>query len=395
MRTIKEADLKGKTVLLRVDYNVPMDDSGSITDDMRITSTLPTLNYILEHGAKIILCAHLGRPKGKPSPEFSLAPVARRLSELMKEEVVFSDDDEVVGEATVKAAESFRTSEGRLMMLQNTRFVPEEEANDPGFAKKLASLADIFVLDAFGCAHRAHASTVGVADYIPAFGGFLIENEVRFLKDALEEPERPYTVIMGGSKVSDKIGLITNLMTKADNILVGGAMAQTFLKAIGYEVGTSKVEDDKLELASQMLEQADEIGVKLFLPVDIAGSTEFSNDTPKAVYGIDAIPEDVMALDIGEKTAKNYADIIAKSKTVVFNGPVGVFEMEKYSEGTRAVVEAMANCPGTTVVGGGDSAAAVALFGLSDKMTHISTGGGASLEMLEGKELPGVAILEK
>ncbi|NLW69632.1 MAG: phosphoglycerate kinase, partial [Eubacteriaceae bacterium] len=338
--------------------------------------------------------SHLGRPKGKPSPEFSLKAVAVALEKMLGEKVIFSDDDTVVGEKAKSDFQLLKNSDARVMLLQNTRFTPKEEENDPAFAKQLSAFGDIFVLDAFGCAHRAHASTVGLADYLPAYGGFLIEKEVKFLKDALEEPESPFTVVMGGSKVSDKITLITNLMSKADNILIGGAMAQTFLKSRGYNVGISKIEEDKLELAGQILEQADEMGVNIYLPVDVTGSSAFSNETPKALYTIDAIPDDFMALDIGEKTAQNYAKIILKSKTVVFNGPMGVFEMANYEQGTKKVIEAMADCDGVTVIGGGDSASAVAQFGYSDKMTHISTGGGASLELLEGKVLPGVAILE-
>lgn len=394
MKTIKNTDFNGQTVLLRADFNVPLDKDHNITDDLRIKATVPTIRFILDCGAKIIVCSHLGRPKGTPNHEYSLEPVARRLEELIGEKVLFSNDDLVVGEQADEDVKAFKSSSARILLLQNTRFRPEEEANDPEFAKKLASYADKFVLDAFGCAHRAHASTVGVASYIPAYGGFLIEKEIEFLQDALKSPQKPFTVIMGGAKVSDKIGVIRNLLKKADNILIGGAMANTFLKATGRNTGISKVEDDKLDLAKALLDEAKASGVKIYLPIDIYGSTEFSNETPRVMYDADKIPDDIMALDIGVKTIKMYCDIIEESKTVVFNGPMGVFEMMNYEEGTRAVIDAMADCDALTIVGGGDSAAAVAEFGMENKMSHISTGGGASLEMLEGKILPGVEILQ-
>lgn len=394
MKTIKNTDFNGQTVLLRVDFNVPLDKDLNITDDLRIKATIPTIKFILDCGAKIIICSHLGRPKGKPNPEYSLQPVAVALEKLIGEKVLFSNDDMVVGEQADEDVKAFKSSSARILLLQNTRFRKEEDENDPEFAKKLASYADKFVLDAFGCAHRAHASTVGVASYIPAYGGFLIEKEIEFLQNALEAPERPFTVIMGGAKVSDKIGVIRNLLKKADNILIGGAMANTFLKAIGYNTGISKIEDDKLDLANDLLEEAKSAGVKIYLPIDIYGSVEFSNETPRVMYDADKIPDNIMALDIGIKTAKMYSDVIKESKTVVFNGPMGVFEMINYEDGTRTVVDAMAESDALTIVGGGDSAAAVAEFGMENKMTHISTGGGASLEMLEGKILPGVEILQ-
>lgn len=394
MKTIKNTDFNGQTVLLRVDYNVPLDKEHNITDDLRIKSTIPTIKFILDCGAKIIICSHLGRPKGKANAEYSLEPVAQRLEELIGEKVLFSNDDMVVGKQADEDVKAFKSSSARILLLQNTRFRPEEEANDAEFAKKLASYADKFVLDAFGCAHRAHASTVGVASYIPAYGGFLIEKEIEFLQNELESPERPFTVIMGGAKVSDKIGVIRNLLKKADNILIGGAMANTFLKAIGNDTGISKVEEDKLDLAKELLDEAKSNNVNIYLPIDIYGSTEFSNETPRVMYDVDKIPDDIMVLDIGVKTANMYCNIIKESKTIVFNGPMGVFEMMNYEEGTRAVIEAMAESNALTIVGGGDSAAAVAEFGMEGKMSHISTGGGASLEMLEGKLLPGVEILQ-
>lgn len=393
MKTIKDVELAGKTVILRADFNVPLDEEGVITDNLRIKATVPTIKYLLDKGAKVILCSHLGRPKGKPNKEFSLLPVSVELENLLGEKVFFSDDDMVAGEIAEKDVAEFAASDCRVLLLQNTRFREEEEKNDAGFSEKLASFADIFVLDAFGCSHRAHASTVGIGDYIPAYGGFLIEKEVEFLKSAVENAQKPFSVIMGGAKVSDKIGVIRNLLSKADNILIGGAMANTFLKAMGKNTGISKVEEDKLDLAKSLLEEAEANNVKIYLPTDLYCAKEFSNDSEKVLYKVDEIADDVMALDIGEETAKTYAQVIKNSKTVVFNGPMGVFEMENYEFGTRAVVDAMAECSGVTVVGGGDSAAAVNQFDMADKMSHISTGGGASLEMLEGKVLPGVAIL--
>lgn len=392
MKTVRDAEFKGKTVLMRADFNVPLDENMNITDNLRIASTVPTINYILDAGAKIILCSHLGRPKGKPNPEFSLAPVAAELERLLGEKVIFADDDLVTGDKAKAAAEELKNSDARLMLLQNTRYRAEEEENDPGFSKELASFADIFVLDAFGCAHRAHASTVGVSDYIPAFAGFLMEKEVSFLKDKLDEPARPYTVIMGGAKVSDKIELINNLLRKANVLIIGGAMANTFLAAQGFSMGTSKTEDDKLDLAREILENAKNLGVDVYLPTDLACAKEFADAEPQ-VFKIDAVPADMMALDIGPETAAKYAEVIKASGTVVFNGPAGVFEFDNFAAGTKAVIEAMAESDALTVVGGGDSAAAVAKFGLSEKMSHVSTGGGASLELLEGKTLPGVAII--
>ncbi len=393
MKTIKDVALKGKTVLLRVDYNVPLSPAGKVQNNMRIVTSMPTIRYILDNGAKILLCSHLGRPKGKPSPEMSLSHIMDELTKILDENIVFADDDQVVSEKTKKLVEAFKASENRVMLLQNTRFREEEEKNDPQFSKELASLADLFVLDAFAAAHRSHSSTVGVSAFIPAYGGFLIEKEVRFLKEATDNPKRPLTVVLGGAKVSDKIELIKKLICKSDKLVVGGAMAFTFLKALGKNTGASKVEEDKLDLAKELLALAKSKGKDLILPVDIMGSTEFSDDIPKKEYAIDDIPADVMGLDIGGKTCKLFADAIRSSATIVMNGPMGVFEMAQYGCGTKAVLQAMADSGALTVVGGGDSAAAAEKFGFLDKITHVSTGGGASLELLEGKVLPGVAIL--
>ncbi|MBR6801234.1 MAG: phosphoglycerate kinase [Eubacteriaceae bacterium] len=393
MKTLKDAEFQGKTVLIRVDYNVPLDEEKNVTDNLRIVSTIPTVDYILECGAKVVLCSHLGRPDGQPKPEFSLRPVAEEAARVFEEEVVFADDDEVVGEKTLAMLEQFKKSDARIMLLQNTRYRAEEEANDPEFSKQLASLADVFVMDAFGAAHRAHASTVGVADYLPTYAGLLMADEVKYLGELLEEPHRPFTVVMGGSKVSDKIQVFRNLLKKADSIIVGGAMAYTFLKAQGYNVGISKVEADKLDLANEILELAKEKGVEFYLPTDCSGSTEFSNDTPKVSYAYNEMPDDFMGLDIGPETQAKYKEVLKNSKTIVLNGPMGVFEMENYTDGTIAVLEGMALAKDAVkIVGGGDSAAAVSQFGYTDDMTHISTGGGASLKLMEGKLLPGVKV---
>lgn len=392
MRTIKDVELSGKTVLLRVDFNVPLDEHGAVTDNLRIVATIPTVDYIIEHGAKIIACSHLGRPDGVPNPEFSLAGVAKAAEAVFDEPILFADDDEVVGEKTVKLVEEFKKSDTHIMLLQNTRFRPEEEANEAEFSKKLASLADIFVLDAFGAAHRAHASTVGVADYLPTVAGLLMADEVKYLGELMEAPERPFTVVMGGSKVSDKIGVFKNLIAKADNILVGGAMAYTFMLALGKEVGISKVEADKTDLALEILQLAEKSGCKFYLPTDYYCSTAFSEDTPKIYCKADELTPELMGLDIGDQTIKEYAAVLKSSKTIVLNGPMGVFEMDKYGEGTRAVLSAIAASGAVSIVGGGDSAAAASKFGYADKMTHISTGGGASLKLLEGKMLPGVRV---
>ncbi|MEW8974473.1 MAG: phosphoglycerate kinase [Tissierellaceae bacterium] len=387
-KTLKDLDVRGKKVLVRCDFNVPMDENQNITDDNRITSSLPTINYLIDKGAKVILMSHLGRPKGEPNPKFSLAPVAKRLSELLDKEVVFVKDDMVVSDKVKETISNLK--DGDIALLENTRFRKEETKNEESFAKDLASLADLFVNDAFGTSHRAHASNVGVSSQIPSAVGFLVEKEISIMGKAIEEPEKPFVAILGGAKVSDKIGVIENLLDKVDTILIGGGMAYTFLKAQGYEIGTSLLEEDKIELAKGLLEKAESKGVKLLLPVDIVVAKEFKNDTEFKTVKIDSIPEDMMGLDIGEETIKLFSDEIKKAKTIVWNGPAGVFEMENFNKGTYAIAKAMAESDGTTIVGGGDSASAVEKAGYKDKITHVSTGGGASLELLEGKVLPGI-----
>ena len=409
-KTVRDIDVKGKRVLVRCDFNVPMQD-GKITDDTRIVSALPTIRYLTEHGAKVILMSHMGRPKGEPKKEFTLQPVADRLTQLLGKQVAFAASDRVVDEKTRQAAAAL--AEGDVMLLENVRFRKEETENDPGFAKELASLGDIFVNDAFGTAHRAHASTAGIADYLPCVSGFLIEKEVQFLGNAVENPERPFVAIMGGAKVGDKIPVIENLLKKVDALIIGGGMAYTFFKAEGLEIGTSILDQDSLELAKQILAKAAQAGVKLLLPVDAVCAKEFQNDTEFAVFDNDKIPSDMMGMDIGPETRKSFTDAvkgagtivcpktielfkaeIAQAKTIVWNGPMGVFEMPNFAGGTRAVAEALAAADAVTIIGGGDSAAACEQFGLKDKMTHISTGGGASLEFLEGKVLPSIAVIE-
>ena len=390
-KTVKDIDVRGKKVICRCDFNVPMKE-GVITDTNRITAALPTIEYLLDNGASVILMSHLGRPKGKPAPEFTLRPVAEKLEELLGRRVIFADSDNVV-DAAVRADAKY-LEPGQVMLLQNLRYRAEEEKNDPGFARDLASLADIYVNDAFGTAHRAHASTAGVADYLPAVSGFLIEKELQFLGEAVNDPRRPFAAVLGGSKVSDKIGVIENLLEKADTIIIGGGMAFTFIKAEGYPVGTSLCEEDKLDLAADLKKKAADKGVKLLLPVDVVVADRFAADAESKVVDIKDIPDGWMGLDIGPKTCEIYADAVKSAGTVVWNGPMGVFEFEKFAGGTRAVAEAMAESDATTVIGGGDSASAIKQFGLEDRITHISTGGGASLEFLEGKVLPGVAVLQ-
>lgn len=391
-KTVKDIDLKGKKVLMRADFNVPLNEDGVITDDTRIQAALPTIKYILDQGASLILMSHLGRPKNEPDPKFSLLPVAKRLSEVLGTEVVFNDDGEVVGSVTKEAAAALQP--GQILLLQNTRFRPEEKKNEPSFAKELASLADVFVEDAFGSSHRAHASTAGVADYLPAVSGFLIQKELDFIGGALEDPKRPFVAILGGSKVSDKIGVINNLLEKVDSLIVGGGMAFTFLKAQGYEIGTSLLEEDKIDLAKELLAKAEAKGVKLLLPIDVVVAPEFKADAPATNVKIDAIPSDQMGLDIGVETQKLFADTIKGAQTVIWNGPMGVFEFPEFAKGTVAVAKAMAESDAVTIIGGGDSAAAVKQLGFEDGMSHISTGGGASLEFMEGKVLPGIDVLE-
>jgi 3-phosphoglycerate kinase len=391
-KSVTDMELKDKRVLVRCDFNVPMNDNGEITDDRRIQSALPTIEYIIEQGGKVILMSHLGRPKGEPNPKYSLAPVAKRLSELLNKEVVFAADDEVVGENAKKAVNEMKT--GDVVLLQNTRFRKEETKNGAEFAKELASLADVFINDAFGTAHRAHASNVGVSEHLPSAVGFLVKKEIEVMGKAMSAPEKPFVAILGGAKVSDKIGVIENLMEKVDTLLIGGGMMFTFLKAKGYNIGKSLLEEDKIDLAKELLAKAEEKGVRLVLPVDTVVAKEFKNDTEFETVSVENIPDDMMGLDIGEESRKLFAEIIKEAKTVVWNGPMGVFEMENFAKGTEAIAKAMADADAVTIIGGGDSAAAVEKTGLQDKMTHISTGGGASLEFFEGKTLPGIAAID-
>ena len=390
-KTVRDIDVKGRKVIERCDFNVPMAD-GKITDDTRITSSLPTINYLLDQGAAVILMSHMGRPKGKADMNYTLKPVADRLSALLGRQVMFISSLDVVDDKVKAAAAALKP--GQVMLLENVRFRKEETDNDPGFAKELASMADIYVNDAFGTAHRAHASTAGIASYLPSVSGFLIEKEIRFLGDAVNDPARPFVAIMGGAKVSDKIPVIENLLTKVDTIMIGGGMAYTFFKAMGLEIGTSILDEESIGLAGDLLEKAEKSGVKMMLPVDVVCAGEFSNDAPARICSREDIPADMMGMDIGPETVRIYSAEIEKASTVVWNGPMGVFEMENFARGTRSIAEALSRCSGVTIIGGGDSAAAVEHFGLAGKMTHISTGGGASLEFLEGKELPGVAVLE-
>ncbi|MEA4960039.1 phosphoglycerate kinase [Lutispora sp.] len=388
-KTVEDLDVKGKKVLVRADFNVPMDKEGNITDDRRIREALPTINYLKNKGAKVILMSHLGRPKGKFNPEFSLKPVAGRLTALLGQQVIFAED--VIGEDAIKKSSALK--EGEVMLLENVRFYAEEEKNDAEFAKKLSLLGEVYVNDAFGTAHRAHASTAGIADYLPSAVGFLIKKELECMGKALSNPERPFIAILGGAKVSDKIGVIENLIYKVDALLIGGGMAFTFLKAKGFEVGKSLIEEDKVELAGELLKKAKDKGIKLLLPIDIVAASEFKADAECKTVEASSIPKDYMGLDIGENTRKMFSETIGNAKTVVWNGPMGVFEMPVFAKGTYAVAEAMSKVKGATIIGGGDSAAAVEQLGFADKMTHISTGGGASLEFLEGKVLPGIDVI--
>ncbi|MFZ5626784.1 MAG: phosphoglycerate kinase [Bacillota bacterium] len=389
-KTIRDVDVKGKRVLVRVDFNVPTDENRQITDDTRIRAALPTIKYLLEQGAKVILASHFGRPKGQVNEKYRLDQVAKRLSELLGQEVAKTSD--CVGPEAEAAVAAL--APGQALLLENVRFHAEEEKNDPEFAKKLAALADLFVNDAFGAAHRAHASTAGVAQYLPAVAGFLMEKEISIMGKALANPERPFVAIIGGAKVSDKIGVIQNLLTKVDTLIIGGGMANTFLKAQGYELGKSLVEEDKVQLAKELLATAQQRGVELLLPRDVVVAAAFAPDAEHKTVAVGEIPAEWQALDIGPATAEKYAGVIRQAKTVVWNGPMGVFEMDAFARGTEAVAKAMAECPGITIIGGGDSVAAVEKVGVAEKMTHISTGGGASLEFLEGKTLPGVAVLQ-
>ncbi|HSN58762.1 MAG TPA: phosphoglycerate kinase [Clostridiaceae bacterium] len=388
--TIEDIEVKGKRVLVRCDFNVPL-IGGKITDDNRLVGSLPTINYLIEKGARVILCSHLGKPK-EPNPEMSLKPVAVRLSELLNKRVTFAADDNVVGENARKAVESMK--DGDVVLLENTRFRKEETKNEETFSKELAALAEVFVNDAFGSAHRAHCSTVGVAQFLPvSVCGYLIQKELKFLGNAVANPVRPFVAILGGAKVSDKINVINNLLDKVDTIIIGGGMSYTFSKALGNTIGTSLVEEDKMDYAKEMMEKAKEKGVNFLIPVDHVIADKFDANAEAVITDGANIPEGFMGLDIGPKTAKIFADAVRTAKTVIWNGPVGVFEFEKFAAGTKAIAKAMSETDAVTIIGGGDSAAAVNQLGYGDKMTHISTGGGASLEFLEGKELPGIAAL--
>ena len=389
-KTIRDIDLKGKKVFVRCDFNVPMDENQNITDNRRIVSALPTIKYLIEQNCKIILSSHLGRPKGEVKPEFSLAPVAKELSKLLGQEVLMAKD--VIGESAKTLAANLK--EGQVMLLENVRFHREETDNDPEFAKQLASMAEVFVNDAFGTAHRAHASTEGISHYLPSVSGFLIEKELKFLGYALNNPVRPFVAILGGAKVSDKIGVIDSLLEKVDTLMIGGGMAYTFFKAQGYGVGNSLCEPDKCELALSLMKKAKDKGVKLLLPVDTVIGKEFKPDTESKTVAWTEIPDGWEGFDIGEKTIEMFKDELKTAKTVIWNGPVGLFEFDKFAVGTNSIAKALADLDATTIIGGGDSAAAVEKAGLADKMTHISTGGGASLEFLEGKKLPGIECLQ-
>ncbi len=384
-KTIKDIDVKGKRVLVRVDFNVPLKD-GKVTDDTRVRAALPTINYLLEQDAALILCSHLGRPKDGPDPAFSLKPVAEYLSETIEKPVAFAED--CIGSAAEEAAAALKP--GEVLVLENTRFHKGEKKNDPEMAKQLASLAEVFVNDAFGTAHRAHASNVGVAEFLPAVAGFLLEKEIEYLDKAIEEPQRPFVAILGGAKVSDKIGVIKNLLTKADTILIGGGMANTFFKAQGYPVADSLVEDEVLDTARELVQEG---GAKLRLPVDIVLADDFDNDAQSKVMPVGPVPDGWRILDVGPETVANYSKVVKEAGTVVWNGPMGVFEMPNFAKATFAVAQAVADSDAISIIGGGDSAAAIVKSGLADKISHISTGGGASLEMLEGIQLPGLAAL--
>lgn len=388
-KTFKDIDVTGKRVFVRVDFNVPQDENGNIIDDTRIRAALPTINYLVKQNAKVILCSHLGRPKGVFNEKYSLAPIAERLSELLGMPVKMAKD--VIGESAKELTSNMK--EGEIVLLENVRFHAEEEKNDDEFARELASMADVFVNDAFGTAHRAHASTAGIAKYLPAVAGFLMDSEVVALTNATEHAEKPLVVILGGAKVSDKIGVISALMLKANTILIGGAMANTFIAAMGYDVGFSKYEADKLDVAREIMEKAESLNVKLVLPVDVACGNEFSENAKLKNFAIDKIQKDYQVLDIGKKTRKLFAKEIKKAKTIIWNGPMGVFEFEKFRKGTLAVATAVAKSGAISIVGGGDSVAAIKTLGFENKISHLSTGGGATLEFLEGANLPGVAML--
>ncbi len=387
-KTMKNIEVKGQRVFVRVDFNVPMAD-GVITDDTRIRAAIPTIEYLVEQGAKVILASHLGRPKGEVKEEMRLTAVGVRLAELISKPV--TKLDESIGKEVEKAVTDMQ--DGDILLLENVRFHAGEEKNDPALAEAFSKLADVYVNDAFGAAHRAHASTEGIAKHVPAVSGFLMQKELDVLGKALSNPERPFTAIIGGAKVKDKIGVIESLLEKVDHLIIGGGLSFTFIKAQGYDIGKSLLEEDKIELAKSFIDKAKAKGVQLHMPIDAVVANEFSKDAETKIVDVDAIPADWMGLDIGPKTAANYAEIIQNSKLIIWNGPMGVFEMDKFANGTKTVAEAMANTAGYTVIGGGDSAAAVEKFDVADKMDHISTGGGASLELMEGKELPGIVAL--
>ena len=391
-KSVEDIEVKGKKVLVRCDFNVPLDENRNITDDTRIVGALPTIKYLIENGAKVILCSHMGKPKGEPKPELSLAPVAKALSEKLGKEVVFAADDTVVGENAKKAVAEMK--EGDVVLLENTRYRAEETKNVDTFSEELASLADVFVNDAFGTAHRAHCSNVGVTKYLDtAACGYLIQKEIEFLGNAVNNPVRPLVAVLGGSKVSSKISVINNLLEKVDTLIIGGGMAYTFMKALGEEVGDSLLEADYLDYAKEMMAKAEAKGVKLLIPVDTVVAKEFSNDAESKTVGRGEIEAGWQGLDIGEKTIALYSDALKNAKTVVWNGPMGVFEMSNFAKGTNAIANVLADIDATTIIGGGDSVAAVNKAGLGDKMSHISTGGGASLEFLEGKDLPGIVAI--
>ncbi|MEY9973873.1 phosphoglycerate kinase [Lysinibacillus sp. RC46] len=387
-KTMKDIDVKGKRVFVRVDFNVPMAD-GAITDETRIRAAIPTIEYLVEQGAKVILASHLGRPKGEVKEDMRLTAVGVRLAELMGKPV--TKLDESIGQEVEEAVANMQN--GDIILLENVRFHAGEEKNDPALAEQFAKLADVYVNDAFGAAHRAHASTEGIAKYVPAVSGFLMQKELDVLGKALSNPERPFTAIIGGAKVKDKIGVIESLLEKVDHLIIGGGLSFTFIKAQGYDIGKSLLEEDKIDLAKSFIEKAKAKGVQLHMPIDAVVASEFSKDAETQIVDVDAIPADWMGLDIGPKTAANYAEVIKNSKLIIWNGPMGVFEMDKFANGTKTVADAMATTTGYTVIGGGDSAAAVEKFEVADKMDHISTGGGASLELMEGKELPGIVAL--
>lgn len=391
-KNIKDIELKNRTCLVRCDFNVHM-EQGEIEDGSRIDAALPTIEYMINHDAKVVLMSHMGRPEGQANPEYSLAPVAEYLSKALNKDVLFPQSDMVVDDSVREAVKTLKV--GDVALLENTRFRPEETKNDAAFSKELAELGDIFVNDAFGTAHRAHCSTAGIADYIPAVSGFLIEKELKFLGDAINNPRRPFVAIMGGSKVSDKILVIESLLDKVDTLLIGGGMTFTFFKAKGYEIGSSILDEKGVEVAGMLMKKAADKGVSLILPVDTVCAREFANDSERATVDSDKMPKDMMGMDIGPKTRKIFEDEIRKAKAIIWNGPMGVFEMSNFAEGTELIGRTLADLKDvTTVIGGGDSAAAIRKLGLEDKMTHVSTGGGASLEFLGGKELPGVAVLE-